>query len=207
MKLRAFVLLFFAATCFGQSPGKHVVSLNCTDGTGVNFNWYRAVSATATPVKITTTPVQPCAFTDSTVSLNTTYWYTATTVQNGSESVPSVQVMVKIPDVPATVATVGVVQSGSTATVTWTASPQIISGYNIYRGTTAANLTKIGTVPSGTVSYIDSTAPTGTNLYAVSVTSNACSPATVVFCGEGALSVPVSVVVPSAPTGLTFTVN
>lgn len=83
-------------------------------------------------------------------------------------------------------------------TISWTADPDAINGYNVYRGSSATAITtKLTATPITTTTYTDPTAEAGDTWYAVTaVGANGV---------ESAPSTSVeAVILPSAPTGLTL---
>jgi hypothetical protein len=64
----------------------------------VGYNIYRSSTPTGTPVKLNAVLITGIAYTDTTVQLGQTYYYTATAVDNtGAESDPSTQATAVIP--------------------------------------------------------------------------------------------------------------
>lgn len=103
-----------------------------------------------------------------------------------------------------------VLNATGTVTLTWSAATANtdgtpltdLTGTNVYRGTTAANLVKlVPAIPAGILKYVESV-PAGTFVYAVSTVSGG---------GESALSGTVSVTVtrarPAPPSGVKVTVT
>jgi hypothetical protein len=98
MRLKSFTIAFLAILvlfCTATHAQAHSVSLSWTASTdsGVSYNVYRLSAAcpatgTAGFTKITATTVIATTYTDGTVAPGT-YCYYATSVLNGSESVPS----------------------------------------------------------------------------------------------------------------------
>ena len=78
-----------------------------------------------------------------------------------------------------------------TVTLTWTASPSSVSGYNVYRGTLSGGpYTRINAALEAATNYVDNTVQSGTTYYYV-VTAEASSGV------ESSFSNPVTAVVPS----------
>lgn len=121
--------------------GGHSVSLTCvasTTATVTGYFFYRSTTSGGGYVKLDSTPVSSCAFTDTNVLGNTTYFYVATAFAPGSspqESAFSNQVSAVIPADPQpnpptglAVTTVALLHN-SDGTVTITAQYQDKPGY------------------------------------------------------------------------------
>jgi fibronectin type 3 domain-containing protein len=105
-KLALLFVLFSSLAAFANTPGKHSVTLTWTasTSTGVTYNLYRGTAAgvcsgTPTPyaIGISTTP-----FTDTNVTLGTTYFYNVSAVGTGGESACDGEVTVQVPDITTT---------------------------------------------------------------------------------------------------------
>jgi hypothetical protein len=87
--------------CVTYNSSTHSVSLNwlASPSSGVDgYNIYRRVGTSGTFTKINSTPIKGTTYTDSSVSLNTTYQYAATSVDvNGNESALSAAATAVIP--------------------------------------------------------------------------------------------------------------
>jgi len=85
-----FLLLLMSLPAQAQTD-KHSVSLSCTQSTSPNIvgnNFYRGTVSGGPYVKLNATPTTTCAYTDTTGTGGTTYFYVATAVDSsGSESV------------------------------------------------------------------------------------------------------------------------
>lgn len=130
------VSMLFAASLFAQS---HSVGLTCTAATGTapsGFNFFRATTSGGegtTPINATAETT--CTFTDTAVSAGTKYFYTATEIVGGVSSSQSAEASATVPVFPPTNAKLTV--SGTTGTVTWTASSDSSAAYNIFAGTSS----------------------------------------------------------------------
>lgn len=200
------VLFCLASFAIAQTepPGQHAVGITCTESTpSVTFNFLRAPTASGPFVTLNASPLPACAYTDTTVALQTQYFYEAQAVDSGGQAT-SPPLTVNVPGVPAAPASLAIVATSSVANLTWPASgSQVTNGYNIYRGPTATALAKIGSATA--TAYADSTVtPGSTYFYAVTATSPACSTipnlTTSSLCGESAYSTIVSTTIPSPPT-------
>jgi fibronectin type 3 domain-containing protein len=102
-KIALLLVLFSSLAGFANTPGKHSVTLTWTasTSTGVTYNIYRGTatgvcSGTPTPL---VTGISTTSFTDSTVALNTTYFYNVSAVGTGGESACDGEVTVQVPDI------------------------------------------------------------------------------------------------------------
>lgn len=134
MKRLAILLL----TIFPAVTQAHSVSLTCTASstpTVTGYFFYRSTTNGSGYTKLNSTPVSSCAFTDTTVQANTTYFYVATAFDPGasSESAFSNQITAVIPPNPApnpptglTLGTVAMHVSGSQTSLSasWQDAPK-----------------------------------------------------------------------------------
>lgn len=200
-------LLILAAVLLGTlasaqtaqpKPGTHTYTLTCTDSSSlaVKFNFYRATSATGTPVKLNASPLTTCGpYVDVATPL-ASYWYTATALDaSGNESTPSTPLAVTVPGVPAVPTSLTLTSVGTTVVLAWPASAatQATTGYNIYRGTATGTYTLLGSVNSSTLTYTDNSATAATTyFYAVTASAGKCSSISQV-CGESPYSTEASI--------------
>jgi len=98
------IVVLFAISARANTPGKHTVVLNWTASTtaGVTYNIYRGTamgvcSGTPTPYAAGVTGT---TYTDSNVTLGTTYYYNVSAVGTGGESACDGEVAVQIPSPP-----------------------------------------------------------------------------------------------------------
>ncbi|TAM93417.1 MAG: hypothetical protein EPN39_20085 [Chitinophagaceae bacterium] len=151
------------------------INLNWTDNSNneTGFEIYRA-SVSAGPWQIIyTTKANMTAFTDSTVSPSTTYYYKVQAVnQYGSSGFASLTQnnaattlpLPPAPPVPGLVTAVAV--SVSQINLTWTDTSTNLAGYNIYRSdVNNTGFRKLQQVPAGVTSYSDSTLFSNTTYY------------------------------------------
>lgn len=92
-----------APAASANTPGKRSVSLSWAASAtpGVTYNLYRATTAnvcSGTPTPLAT-GISGTTFTDSTVALNTTYFYNVSAVGTGGESACDGEVTAQVPDI------------------------------------------------------------------------------------------------------------
>jgi fibronectin type 3 domain-containing protein len=196
----AIVLCAVAAGAQGPGPGKHSTALVCNPGSAsqTKFNFYRSTVSGANYVKLTSTPVTGCNFTDLTVTGGQTYFYVATGLDASSnESSFSNEVQAVIPNSPSAPGGVLVDVGATKATLTWNAVSGVAS-YNVYRVEGSAQPVLLGNVTGSTLTFTDSTIVAG-HTYQWFVTS--------VLTGgtESVLSSPATVR-PAPPTNLNVTI-
>jgi fibronectin type 3 domain-containing protein len=106
LKKLALLFVMSSLAAFANTPGKHSVTLTWTasTSTGVTYNLYRGTAAgvcsgipTPYAVGISTT-----SFTDTNVTLGTTYFYNVSAVGTGGESACDGEVTVQVPDITTT---------------------------------------------------------------------------------------------------------
>jgi fibronectin type 3 domain-containing protein len=144
---------------------------------------------------------QPTTYTDSGLATSTTYNYQIQAFDlagNTSLSSPTVAVST-VYTIPPTAPTnvVGTPYSAAGITLTWTASqdPMGLSSYQIFRGTSPANLLQVGTVAGTTTSYNDhSLTASTTYYYSVDATESSYVSTT------SAIASATTLALPSAPT-------
>lgn len=92
------------------SNPQHSVTLTCnaptTGSVPTGYNFYRATVSGGPYTKVVTSPQVTCADVDASVANGTTYFYVATAVNAGGESVNSNEATAVIPQVPAPAAPV-----------------------------------------------------------------------------------------------------
>ncbi len=137
-----------------------------------SYKIYRGTSPSSL-ANVSTRTASP--YVDTTVTANTTYYYALVAADTGGDnSAQSAIAHVTTPTQPGAATNVGAVANSSTqVTVTWTA-PAVppnglpISNYQIYRGTSASGLSKVGTRTGPP--YVDTTVTAGTGYYYAIVT-------------------------------------
>jgi len=149
---------------------------------------------------------EPTTYTDSGLATSTTYNYQVQAFDlAGNTSLSSATVSVStVYTIPPTAPTnvVGTPYSAVGITLTWTASqdPKGLSSYQIFRGTSPANLLQIGVVNSTTTSYKDNTLTASTTYY-YSVDATEASYVSTM----SAIASATTLALPSAPTNLVAT--
>jgi len=200
-----------AATPNGGAP--QVTWTASTDNVAVaGYSVYRDTSAGFTPsaANQVASGVTSTSFTDAS-GLVGTYYYKVIAVDGaGNASAASAAAAVTIADTSAPTAPTGVTTSlnGQTASISWTASTDNVgvTGYQLYRGTSSGFTPDASTLvgsPSGT-STTDTVPGLGTYYYkviAVDAAGNASAPSSPASVTAG------DTTPPTAPTGLTATVN
>src|SRR4051794_40270022 len=152
-----------ARTITNQKPSL-TWSAPSSTGTGVTgYNVYRGAT------KLTTTPVSSLAYTDTALTTPGTYSYTVTAIDSNGEGPAASGVPVTFDNV-APAAPTGLsatTPTPSKPSLTWVAS---VDGGTSPTGVVAYEVSRAGSPISGnlsTTSYLDSTAPTGSQSYTV----------------------------------------
>ena len=176
-----------APTLTSATPGVGSISLAWTppasDG-GATITGYVVSRATAsggeTPLA---TLGNVTSYTDSAVSEGTTYYYVVRAVNSIGTGQPSNERFAAPKSRPGAPALVSVAPNGGALSISWTAPASdggaAVSGYKLYRGTTAGGETLLKTLGNVT-SYTDSAIANGTTYFYVVSATNAV--------GEGARS-------------------
>lgn len=87
--------------------------------------------------------------------------------------------------------------------LSWTASTDVVDGYNVYRGTAAgAETNKLNTTPVTATSFVDQNPPVGQEFYAVKSVKGGIES---VFSNEVSVTVPLPP--PAPPTKLVATLS
>jgi uncharacterized protein (TIGR02145 family) len=166
-------------TATAESPGSIIVSWSAVSGT-TGYYVYRGTSATGTYSKIGTVTSESTSYTNTGLSVGTTYYYKVSAYNSSSESAQSSYTSAATPSVvlnpPASITAVET--SLSAITVSWSAVSGAI-GYRVYRGTSVdGSYEYVGTTTS--TSYTNTGLPINVPYYYwVSVNSN---------IGEGPIS-------------------
>lgn len=190
-------------TGVSASGGNGSVTLSWTAVSGASsYNVYRSTSsgfAIAPSNKIASSTTN--AYTDSSVTNGTTYYYLVTALNNNGESACSAQVSA-LPQVGASMVPTGLSATAGSASVALTWTPVSgASSYNVYRSTTSGFTIspsyKLGT--STTTAYTDTKVTNGTPYYYLITAVN--------LAGESAPSTQVSALPSLGPTGLAATVG
>lgn len=107
MKKILLISMLMVWSFYGSAQSAHTVSLTCTSSTSngvTGYNFYRGTTPGGPyPIKLTSSTVPTCAFTDATVQPLTTYYYIATAVCpscNPPESINSNETKAVIPANP-----------------------------------------------------------------------------------------------------------
>jgi hypothetical protein len=125
---------------------------------GVNFGQIDTVGANVT------------AYSDTTVAENTTYWYRVRAYNGGGNSAYSNIASDTTPTCPvvppAAPSNLNAKARGKTKiALTWVDNANNETGFNIYRGPSAANLTLLDTIGANSVEYVDTTVQSKTTYY------------------------------------------
>ncbi len=187
-----------------------------TDDTGVTgYDVYRSSTSGFTPSGATLVgSTSSTSFGDTSVPVGTWYYVVIAGDAAGNHSDPSAQtsaVVLPPPDTTAPSAPTGVSGSavGHAVTVTWTASTDdtAVTGYDVYRGTsagfTANSSSKVGTTAGTT--FNDPSVATGTVFYKV-IAFDAATNRSDASAASAAVVVP-DVDAPTTPTGLAVTAS
>ena len=174
-----------------------------------SYDVYRATSPGGEGTTAVATGVTGTSFTDATVTNGTKYYYTVAAVNAVGVSAQSNEASATPqPTVPG--APTGLVASGGSGQValSWTTpntdGGSAITGYNVYRGTTAGGegSTPIATGVNGG-SFTDTTVTNGTKYYYTVAAVNAVGTGTA--SNEASATPQAAATVPGAPTGLAAT--
>ena len=192
-----------APTGLTATAGNAQVSLSWTASSGAtSYNVYRGASSGGEGSTAIATGITATAYTDSSVTNGTAYYYKVAAVNAGGTS-PQSNEASATPQVPAPAAPTGLTATAGNAQVSlsWTASSGATS-YNVYRGTSSGGegATAIATGITATA-YTDSSVTNGTAYYykVAAVNAGGTSPQS----NEASATPQVSA--PAAPTGLTAT--
>ncbi|MGO8669919.1 MAG: fibronectin type III domain-containing protein, partial [Capsulimonadaceae bacterium] len=185
------------------TPGNVQVSLTWTSSTGAtSYNVYRGTATGAEGATPITSSVTATAYTDASVTNNTTYFYKVAAVNTGGTSgMSNESSATPVPPVPAAPSGLAATPGNGQVSLSWTSSTGATS-YNVYRGTaTGAESATPLTPSSTTTTYTDATVINGTTyFYKVAAVNQG---------GTSGLSNEASTTpnppAPSAPTGLTAT--
>ena len=154
-----------------SGDGQATVTWTAQSGPVTGYNLYRATASGAegsTPYK---TGLTSTSFTDTGLTNGTTYYYTVAAVNSVGVSAQSAQVSAKPAasgggTAPAAPTNVSAAPGDGQATVTWSAPPGTVTGYNLYRSTTSGSE---GTPPYKTglagTSFTDTGLTNGTTYY------------------------------------------
>ena len=194
-----------APTGLTATPGNAQVGLTWTASPGATtYNVYRGTTAGGEGTTPLATGVTTAAYTDSTVTNGTTYYYTVAAVNSSgtsgySNEANAVPTGGTLPSAPTGLTAAG----GNTQVVlNWTASTGATS-YNVYRGTSSGGegTTALATGVSG-ATYTDTGLTNGTTYYykVTAVSSSGTSG----YSNE-ANATPAAPTAPAAPTGLAAT--
>jgi fibronectin type 3 domain-containing protein len=171
------------------------------------YNVYRGTSAGGESTTPVATNVTTTSFTDTGLTNGTTYYYkvaavnsAGTSPQSGEASATPVAVQATPPSAPQSLTATG---GNGTVKLSWTAPASNggapITGYNVYRSTSAGGE---GTIPFATglttTSFTDSSVTNGTQYYYTVAAVNAAGTSP----QSGEASATPQATVPSAPTGL-----
>src|SRR6202041_2599415 len=192
-------------TDFAATPGNAVVTLTWTASTGAtNYNVKRATTNGGPYTQVAQITAISIAYTDSSVTNGTAYYYVVSSLNAAGESADSAQVSAtpEAPGVPPPAPTnLTAMPGNAVVTLTWTASTGA-TGYNVKRATTDGGpYTQLAAPTSPT--YTDSSVTTGTEYFYVVSALDAT--------GESANSAQATatpqlpVVPPAAPANLTAT--
>ncbi|MBW3623933.1 MAG: S8 family serine peptidase [Armatimonadetes bacterium] len=164
-----------APTNLAAVPGDNKVSLSWTASAGATgYNVYRSTTegvAVSAENQINTTVVTDTAFSDTTVTNGTAYFYVVTAVNLVGESANSVEVSAT-PDVPtapsAPLNLMATAASSTQVNLSWTDNSSNEAGFNILRSTDNVTYTVVATVPVNAESYSDTgLSPETTYMYIV----------------------------------------
>jgi hypothetical protein len=96
MKLKlSFALLILVGSVHAQQT-QHGVDLSCTGNSGSTFSIYRTTAAGAETKPPLAANLTTCAYSDNSIVIGTTYFYTMTQTVGGVESGPSLEVSAQI---------------------------------------------------------------------------------------------------------------
>lgn len=134
---------------------QHSVSLTWTPpttSTGITgYNVYKGVKSGGPYTKLTPAPVSTTAYTDSAVTANTTYYYVATSLSSGGESVNSSEVSAAIPQGTTPVTLTPPSNPATFSPAAGTRVGQVAA--NNVRATPALGGTLYGSAPTGALGY------------------------------------------------------
>jgi fibronectin type 3 domain-containing protein len=146
------------------------------------YNVYRAASAAGPFTKLNATPITTLTYLDGTAPTGAIAYYQLTAVDtSANQSTVATANALAFPAQPKNFTATG---GTSGITLQWSANTEAdIAGYNVYRSASASGpFTKLNTTPITLLTYLDTTAPTGTISYyqltAVDTSANQSAPAT-----------------------------
>ena len=131
------------------------------------YNVYRSASADGTFTKLNGAALTGTTYTDTRLRQERSFYQVRTVDTSGNTSAPVAADAVRPAPLPAQVTGLQATGSQSGIALTWTASTAAgLTGYNVYRSTTAGGTyTKLNSTPVTTGSYNDTTAPAGATSY------------------------------------------
>ncbi|GEM_PF-168217 len=183
-----------APTGLTASPGAQVNLTWNTTLAATNYNIKRANVSHGTYTTIGASPV--ATFTDSGVTVGSTYYYVVSAVSSIGESTNSSELAVTACSQPAIPTNLVANPTGANIGLTWNAVPGA-TGYVIARAISSSPYTNLATV-LGITNYTDTTAAAGVTYYYIVTASNACN------VSLPSLYLPATMP-PPAPTGLNAT--
>jgi len=192
-------------TDFAATPGNAVVTLTWTASTGATgYNVKRATTNGGPYTQLAQITAISIAYTDSSVTNGTAYYYVVSSLNAAGESADSAQVSAtpEAPGVPPPTPTnLTATPGNAVVTLTWTASTGA-TGYNVKRATTDGGpYTQLAAPTSAT--YTDSSVTNGTEyFYVVSALDAEGESAN---SAQASATPQIPVVPPAAPTNLTAT--
>jgi len=194
-----------APTDFAATPGNAVVTLTWTASTGAtNYNVKRATTNGGPYTQVAQITAISIAYTDSSVTNGTAYYYVVSALDAAGESANSAQVSAtpEAPGVPPAAPTNLTASPGNAqVTLAWTASTGA-TGYNVKRATTDGGPYTQLAAPTSPA-YTDSSVTNGTTyFYVVSALNTAGESAN---SAQASATPQAAVVIPAAPTNLTAT--
>ena len=164
-----------APTSVTATPGDSKIAIGWTapSGTITGYNVYRGTTAngeSATPINTSAISAAAIKYTDTSVAggppnNGTQYYYQVAAINSsgvGTKSSEVTAIPVAIPTAPSTLLAVG--HTGHVS-LSWTAPPQTVTSYRVYRSTTSGSETLLAS-PLGTgVTYTDNSVTNGTKYY------------------------------------------
>jgi fibronectin type 3 domain-containing protein len=178
------------------------LSWTAAGGTVAGYNIYRgAASGWEGVTPINSAPVTSTSYSDQDLTAGTAYYYTVEAVNASGSSIASNETGAWTLSAAPT-GLVGTPVSASKINLSWTAPADAISGYNIYRGTSAGAENYAAPLNGGTpitaTAYSDTTVNSGTTYYYTVEAINAGG-------GSAASNEGSALTCPAAPTGLLAT--
>jgi fibronectin type 3 domain-containing protein len=169
-----------APTALVANGSKNKISLSWTapadPGSGIfNYLVYRGTTAGSGGILIAT--VTGTTFMDNNVTSGTPYYYLvkANNTYGASPISNEATGTAAVPTVPSAPQNLTVTLGVNKVTLTWTAPSDDggsnILSYSIYRNSAGGAFSRIGSVPAGTLSYVDMNGTAGSSYYVVAVNS------------------------------------